>query len=201
MQTIQNIRSSASSAIMSIPTLPGLAKNKVQDLWVKAQETNFWKNNLEPLHKSDYIIMGTAISLATIITAVALHAIGMEILPLAAGLAGAVCFGCYKFASNKANKAFDIKMWDHVNDIRTNLINMNLQSPDFTGIRTILGDLEKPEFSYREKEITDLKSKLNSLQTAFFQDPQKANLNAEKEAALVDLQKLQERLVPGKAID
>ena len=173
-------------------------------------QSNFWKEykplykrTIEPLNKTDYLILTGSFSSAVLLTATAVNIYSVAILPLAAGVGTLLFAGACHFSIYRVHKHFNKIAWRHIDRIRRTAHGISPTNPNFQTIAAKRSALDQPKFSHLKDDLKNIDDEIEHFRKVFITPERKDQtpiLADAKQAFKNYLEGFQRKLAPHRPI-
>lgn len=151
---IQNGWNWTSNAVLSIPRR--IASSIIEIDYVQQTIKPWYERNIQPLDRTDYLLLITAIVLSAIALKFALKKYGHAALPLGLCAAGIIIGGCLMLSSRRVQQVFDDQAWEQIDLMRRAVNDFTSNNQDFTAYIQAQAILKKPEFQHLKTDLDRL---------------------------------------------
>lgn len=116
----------------------------------------FYIRNIQPLDRTDFILLAGSLAAADLVITIALEFFGNASLPPAIAIGILIFLNTFSFSRQRINKYFNDIAWGHVNLIRKAVHETTYKNLKFDQIEQQTKKLEEPQFSHLEARFKEL---------------------------------------------
>lgn len=135
------------------------------ELW-KQYGKPFYKRNIEPIDRTDLVLLGGGFIAAALTIVVAINIFGAAILPLSIGAGALIISETFSFSRQRITDHFNDLAWDSVDTIRRAAHRINNESQEFQEIQKARDSLQQPVFNHLEEKLKNLDEKIREFRRA-----------------------------------
>jgi hypothetical protein len=168
------------------------------DLW-RQYGNPLYERNIKPLNRLDHVILGGSLSIAALVTAVAVKTLSIAALPLGLSLGALLFSGACVFSRSRARTHFDKIACEHIDQIRQIAYNITAKNQQFNTIHQYFALLQQPKFKHLENVIKELEEEIRKFKIVVL-SPQRDDKQSLVKAHLAYVKTIVQGHIPDAAL-